>query len=303
MDTIKAKLAECDGGPGKVRWIARFVAELRDSFGHVEKIEELARHHDRIADPLILDAHHSWPLLLKLYKYHREAIIGPRFDRLLRLVEMATFKKIFLHGRCTNALPGWAFHLQVGEEDALEERLEEASRYSFLGGQDCGATLRAAFAWNNHWSAQFRYLLWKYENWLRKDRDYLISPGVYMNELNDPRMGSTLDHIIPRNPKEHIHEDDFIHKYLNDLGNLVLMTHSANSSYGQKMPSEKWENMIGSSLASHREIGEAIRDAGGIWGEKQIEARKERIVTFALRHWEAAAAPEAIVDNIKQTEQ
>ncbi|MEO8616631.1 MAG: DUF262 domain-containing HNH endonuclease family protein [Luteolibacter sp.] len=294
METIKAKLGECKSSSEKVKWIVRFVAELRDTYTHVERIEEMARHHERIADPLILDAGHSWPLLLKLYRDHREAIAGPSFDRLLRLVEMATFKKIFLHGSCVNDLPNWAFHLQAGGEDALEAKLEQASRRSFRGGQNCGAALRDAFTWTSHWSAHFRYLLWKYENSLRKDRDYLISPGVYMNELDDPRMGSTLDHIIPRNPKEHIHEDEFIHKYLNDLGNLVLMTHSANSSYGRMMPSEKWQHMMGSSLASHREIGESIRDAGGIWDKKQIEDRKNLIAEFAFQHWEAIEEPVTI---------
>lgn len=301
METIKSKLGESKSSPEKVKWIARFVAELRDTFGHVERIEEMARDHQRIADPLILDAGHSWPLLLKLYRNHREAIARPPFDRLMRLVEMTIFKKIFLHGKCSNDLPTWAFHLKAGEEEALEKRLEQASRNSFRGGQDGGAALRDAFNWNNHWSASFRYLLWKYENWMRKDRDYMITPRIYMNDLNDPRMGSTLDHIIPRNPKEHVHGVDFIHNYLNNLGNLVLMTHSANSSYGRKMPSEKWEDMTRSSLASHREIGETIRDAGGTWGKEQIEARKDSIVTFALSYWEATPAPEADVDNINQT--
>lgn len=289
METIKVKLAECDDGPGKVRWISRFVSELRDSFGHVEKIEQLARHHDQIADPLILDAHHSWPLLLKLFRYHREAITTPRFDRLLRLVEMTTFKKNFLHGRCTNDLPNWAFDLKPGGEPALEERLEQASRHSFRGGQDCGAALRAALSWNHHWSAHFRYLLWKYENSLRREGDYPITPAVYMNELDDPRMGSTLDHITPRNPQEHIHDDEFVHKYLNDLGNLVLMTHSANASYGRKMPEDKWERMIESTLASHREVGEFLRDAGGSWTKAAIERRKAKIAAFALGRWEAEA--------------
>jgi hypothetical protein len=301
METIKAKVADCSGGPDKVQWITRFVAELRDSFGHVESIEELARHHDRIADPLILDAIHSWPLLLKLFRYHREAIASRRFDRLLRLVEMTTFKKIFLHGSCSNDLPRLAFDLKAGEEPALEEKLEQASRHSFRGGQDCGAALRSALAWTNHWAPHFRYLLWKYENSLRKEGDYPITPTVYMNELDDSRMGSTLDHIIPRNPKDHVHDDDFQHKCLNDLGNLVLMTHSANSSYGRKMPAEKCGDMIRSSLASHREIGKTIRDAGGTWGKEQIEARKDRIVTFALSYWEADTTPEADMDSIDQT--
>jgi hypothetical protein len=216
---------------------------------------------------------------------------------------MATFKKIFLHGKCSNDLPSWAFHLQSGEEAALEAKLEQASRHSFRGGQDCGAALRAAFTWNYHWSASFLYLLWKYENKLREGGDYQITPGVYMNELDDPRMGSTLDHVIPRNPKEHVHEDEFVHNHLDNIGNLVLMTHSANSSYGRKMPSEKWEHMIGSSLASHRAIGETIRDAGGAWGEEQIEERKSQIITFALEYWEAAAAPEANEGNTNQTGQ
>jgi hypothetical protein len=303
METIKAKLGECSGRPEKVRWITRFVAELRDSFGHVESIEGLAMHHVRIADPLILDASHSWPLLLKLFRHHREAITSSRFDRLLRLVEMTTFKKLFLHGRCSNDLPNWAFHLKPGDEPALEQRLEKASQHSFKGGQDCGAALRAVLSTNHHWSAHFRYLLWKYESFLRNKDDYPITPAVYMNQLDDPRMGSTLDHIIPRNPKDQIHDDEFQNKYLNDLGNLMLMTHSANASYGRKMPAEKWEKMLGSSLATHREVGLIIKESGGIWDRNHIVERKERIVAFALGHWEAAQSNPVLEDGSNHSDQ
>lgn len=287
MDAIKSTIVGRPGGPEKVKWIVKFVSDLRDSFEHVENLEELALHYERIADPLILDARHSWPLLLKLFRFHRDAIVGPRFDRLLRLVEMTTFKKNFLHGRCKNDLPKWAFDLQPDGEKVLEGNLEWASLHSFRGGQNCGLALSNALSWSQHWSPIFRYLLWKFENSRRTEGDYLITPDVYMNELDDPRMGSTLDHIIPRNPKEHVHDEDFSHNYLDDLGNLVLMTHSANSSYGQKMPSEKWEKMIDSSLASHREIGMTIQQAGGTWGKEQVTERKQRITAFALHYWEA----------------
>lgn len=286
MDAIKTLLGKCKSPADKVAWITQFVTALNDTFAHVEKLEELALHHMCIADPLILDASNSWPLLLKLYRNHREAIISSRFSRLLRLVEMATFKRTFLHQKCSNNLPNWAFHHQPGQEDHLQEKLEHASRHSFNGGQECGAALRAALSWNSHWQPRFRYLLWKYENSLREDGDYIISPGIYINDLDDPRMGSTLDHIIPRNPKDHQHEEAFNRECLHDLGNLMLMTHSMNASYGRKMPLEKWEKMSNSTLASHRAVGRTIQECGG-WDRDQIESRKKLIVQFALDHWEA----------------
>lgn len=296
MDSIKSVLRKSLSQQETVRWITDFVSALRGTFSHIESLENLARHHPCIADPLILDASNSWPLLLKLFRIHRDELLSPRFARLLRLVELATFKRFFLHGRCANDLPTWAFHHEAGQEDVLRERLESVSLHSFRGGQDCGAAFRGALAGNYHWTPLFRYLLWKYENSIRLNGDYPITPEVYVNELNDPRMGSTLDHIIPRNPSDHTHEHSFTNECLNDLGNLMLMTHCLNASYRNKMPLEKVDKMLGSSLASHREVGRAIQTDGG-WGRSQIEARKKRIVAFALKNWEATSPTRTTEDT------
>jgi hypothetical protein len=49
---------------------------------------------------------------------------------------------------------------------------------------------------------------------------------------------------------------------------------------------EKYSLLVDSSLASHREVGRTIQE-DGTWGPEQIEARKQKIIRFALDRWRA----------------
>ena len=286
LEAVKKEIGAIKDRATKVDWVQSFSSSLRDSFAHVKGLEALASNHECIADPIILDGSNAWPILMKLYKHFRDELVSDRFGRLLRLLEMSIFKMNFIHGRCKNLLPDWAKAFSEDGLEALEARLEDAAKWSFMGGQDCNGAFRHSLGWPNHWSPIFRYVLWKYENSIRVQGDYELSPGIYMNELGDPRMGSTLDHITPRNPKDASYEDIFNKDYMNNLGNLVLMPHGMNARFRNKLPAEKQNLLAESSLSSHREVGRAIQKEGK-WEQEQIEARKQKIIDFALKRWEA----------------
>ena len=286
IETIKKEIGKVDGRTPKVDWVKSFSSALRDSFAHVKALEMLAVRHECIADPIILDGPNAWPMLLKLYKFYGKDLLSPSFTRLLRLIEVSFFKFKFLHGRCKNLLPDWAKAFEGQRLEELESRLAWAAKQSFMGGQDCDASFRNSLESSYHWSPVFRYVLWKYENANRVQGDYELSPGIYVNELGDPRMGSTLDHITPRNPKDLSYEESFNREYLNNIGNLVLMPHGMNARFNNKLPAEKYSLLAESSLFSHREVGKIIQKDGK-WEQEQIEARKRRLVDFALNRWEA----------------
>jgi hypothetical protein len=286
LDAIKKEIEAINDRAAKVEWVKSFSSALRDSFAHVKALERLASQHECIADPLILDGSSAWPMLIKLYKHFRGDLLSDRFARLLRLLEMSIFKMNFIHGRCKNLLPDWAKAFSEDGLDGLVTRLEDAAKWSFRGGQDCNGAFRLSLGWPNHWSPIFRYVLWKYENAIRVQGDYELLPGTYVNELGDPRMGSTLDHITPRNPKDASYEDAFNIDYMNNLGNLVLMPHGMNARFRNKLPAEKQALLAESTLSSHREVGRTIQGEGK-WEQEQIEARKQKIIDFALKRWEA----------------
>jgi hypothetical protein len=288
VEAVKKEIGAIQGRIGKVDRVKSFSSALRDSFSHVKALEALATKHECIADPIILDGPNAWPMLIKLYKHFGDGLLSDRFSRLLQLIEISIFKFKFLHGSCKNLLPDWAKAFNGQGLEDLEAKLTFAAKHSFMGGQDCDKSFRNSLESSYHWTPTFRYVLWKYENANRVTGDYELSPGIYMNELGDPRMGSTLDHITPRNPKDVSYEESFNRDYLNNLGNLVLMPHGMNARFKNKLPAEKQALLTESSLASHREVGKTIQKEGK-WEQEQIESRKKKLVTFALERWEAQA--------------
>lgn len=296
LEAVKKEIGAIQERPAKVDWVKTFSSALRDSFAHVKALEGLAFQHECVADPIILDAPNAWPMLIKLYKHFGNALLSDRFSRLLQLIEISFFKFKFLHGSCKNLLPDWAKGFSGQGLEELESRLVWATKHSFMGGQDCDKSFRNSLEGSYHWSPVFRYVLWKYENANRVQGDYEISPGIYVNELGDPRMGSTLDHITPRNPKDVSYEEIFNRDYLNNLGNLVLMPHGMNARFKNKLPAEKHSLLAESSLASHREVGRAIQKEGK-WEQEQIQTRKQKIVIFALKRWEAQMEPHEATIN------
>jgi len=290
IEAVKKELGAIPDQTAKVDWIKSFSSALRDSFAHVKALEGLASRHECIADPIILDGPSAWPMLIKLYKHFGEGLLSDRFSRLLGLIEISFFKFKFLHGSCKNLLPDWAKAFNGQGLEELEAKLAFATKHSFMGGQDCDKSFRNSLESSSHWNPTFRYVLWKYENSNRVQGDYELSPGIYMNELGDPRLNSTLDHITPRNPKDVSYEESFNRDYLNNLGNLVLMPHGMNARFKNKLPAEKQAPLAESSLASHREVGKTIQKEGK-WEQEQIEARKKKIMSFALGRWEAQAIP------------
>ena len=297
LENVKHEIKEIKDRAGKVKWVKKFSSELRDSFVHVKALENLLGHHVCIADPIILDGPNSWPILIKLYKFFGEGLLSPKFSKCLRTMELALFKLHFLHRGCVNDLPAYAKTFNgeaLGSIAELEEKLEQASKISFRGGQNCDQALRDALTGHNQYHNPFGYLLWKYENSLRAHGDHQLMPSNFLN-FHAPRTHQqSIDHIAPQEPVN-VYPEEFRSDCLNDLGNLVYMTRSMNSSKRNTPPLDMGDAFWDSTCASHREIKATIVTSGK-WGKDEIVARKQKIVNFALARWDAAN-PDVTITN------
>jgi hypothetical protein len=293
LEAVKLEIKSVKERTARVAWVKMFSSALRESFLHVKSLEALFFHHECIADPIILGGNDSWPILMKLYRYFGEDLLSVRFARLLRTMELTLFKLHFLHGKCANDLHEYAkaFDGEVaGAVEDLEGKLENASKYSFRGGQDCDQALRDRLNQKHHYynifgRNPFGYLLWKYENSLRAPGDHHLMPSEFMSSHAPKTHEKTIDHIAPQDPIIP-NSDDFIRDCLNDLGNLVYMTRSMNSTKRRTPPVDMGDSFWDSTCASHREIKSIIASSGK-WDKAEIEARKDKIVKFALDRWEA----------------
>ena len=96
-------------------------------------------------------------------------------------------------------------------------------------------------------------------------------------------LGNTLEHIMPKDPENLVHTEEFKRDYLHNLGNLVL-----NDARTELKPEEQAAAGKGGGaethVLSHPASGRGDHPRRRL-GESQIAARKKVIVRFAMRHW------------------
>lgn len=285
MENIKKELSNLTD---KEQWIKDFCTNLKNTFANVELIEKKANGNSFIGDALILDAPNSWALLLKVYHFHskqNDVNEIDKFENIFRLMEIALFKKDYAHsGYQSNEFNSYAKNYN-GDIDDLQTKLQYASKKGFQWYWTFEENFIKYLKGNNHYDKLTRYLLWKYENHLRKNAKVAPMPASeYLNKIGAGNLDNTLEHISPQNPEYTIYQEEFISDYLNNLGNLVLMTLGKNASESNKPPIEKANGFQNSTLISQKVVGDKIKETGK-WSEEEIRTRQERIVSFALAYW------------------
>ncbi|MEC4114924.1 DUF262 domain-containing HNH endonuclease family protein [Myroides pelagicus] len=128
----------------------------------------------------------------------------------------------------------------------------------------------------NHSVAKF--LLWKYENYLENQGKAGYTISRY-NKIENPE----LEHIAPQtdNPESGYepYDEEFIHQYINCLGNYLLLSKSHNCSVGNKPFIDKLNSY--NRLEQQREI-QKIASENKQWTKELIQYRKQKIVSFIL---------------------
>ena len=143
--------------------------------------------------------------------------------------------------------------------DNLINDLTYKCDHGFQGYWDFNGNCLRYFTVNrNHYRKELRYVLYKYENYLRvQKKQPLLSPDECTNVFRDTRLSNTLDHITPQTPDVTEYSDEFKTDYLNNIGNLSLLTWSNNSSKGNHNPAaDAVMEMYNSVFFSHKEIYE-----------------------------------------------
>lgn len=262
-------------------WIRTYTSLLRDSFITVKALEELARGYSSVTGVLHLDAGNSWPLLLKINHFHHQDEDQPLRERLYRLMETILFKKAYSVGSYrTNDFYTLARNYKGDSNQLIADltwRVENGFQWywSFTGD------FKRRLLSDNHYERTTRYLLWQYENHLRRA---VKRPGMsgadLLNSWGQSGWQQTLDHIAPQNGT---YSPDFAEKLLHNLGNLALMPQGPNSRKKDTSAEEAEAYQISTNLAD-QEVGTMMK-ARNQWGEQEIRERAQRIVAFAESHW------------------
>ena len=212
----------------------------------------------------------------------------PAIDDALKLVEKILFKMTYtLGGYRTNNLISITKNYKPNGYDNLISDLTDKCYHGFKWYWDFnGDCLRYFTANKYHYRRELRYVLYKYENHLRaKARQPQLSPDECTNVFRDVSVSNTLDHITPQEPDFTEYSEEFRSDYLNNIGNLSLLTWGNNSAKKNHNPANS--NVMetyNSVFYSHKEIYETLK-AEKQWDESQIVERRDRIVAFIKDNW------------------
>lgn len=289
LDAIKESLQR---SADKTQWINNFASELYRSYSLMCEIESTWHLFNcPISDVCILDKANSMPLVLKLCHYNSngtEVRNIPAIDNALKLVEKILFKMTYtLGGYRTNNLVSIAKNYKSDGYDNLIADLTDKCHHGFKWYWNFnGDCLRYFTANKYHYRRELRYVLYKYENHLRaKARQPLLSPDECTNVFRDVAVSNTLDHITPQEPDFTEYSEEFRSDYLNNIGNLSLLTWGNNSAKKNYNPANSnVMEMYNSVFYSHKEIYETLKNEKQ-WGESQIVERRDRIVAFIKDNW------------------
>ncbi len=275
----------------KEEWIFDFVNALKDSYKNVERIEGLSDIDCSIADVLILDQYNSMPLLLKLFHFHadNEQII----QSISSIMEKILFKLEFTNADYrTNSLPLIATKYN-GDIRWLKSELDEKCNKGFQWWWDFNGSCLGYFNGVYHYKNTIKYVLWKYENYLRQNsspRARSVSPIEYKNKYQSKNKENTLDHITPQNPNFIEYTQEFKDSWLNNIGNLALMLWGDNSEKRNNNPIDNIYLFDG-EYYSNKEIRDTLttlKEKYGetaLWGEEQIRNRRDKILSFIREYW------------------
>lgn len=129
-----------------------------------------------------------------------------------------------------------------------------------------------------------KFLLWKYENHLLNGK-----PNGYEALRYDDIENPQLEHIAPQTKRSEKHasgychyDEDFLHNYLNTLGNYLLISGRHNKIIGNKPFKEKRASY--SFLKQQEEIQEETTSST-VWGKHRIKKRTNKILDFVFKYY------------------
>ena len=120
-----------------------------------------------------------------------------------------------------------------------------------------------------------------YLYWVKKEEN-----GVKVKDF-DFRYWNSVEHHLARKYAEDMKEsDDEITDCLDCLGNLFLISKSANSRLSDRSVSEKIERFKDRNMGANRQIIYAITSNNEKWGEDEIKAHYDALVELLENHKE-----------------
>ena len=156
------------------------------------------------------------------------------------------------------------------------KNVDSSSWWAYWNNEELEKSLQGNI---NHSTAKF--LLWKYENELESK-----GKNGYSQTRFDKIISPELEHIAPKteNPKAGYdsYDEEFKEKFLDSIGNYLLLSKSHNCSIGNKPFKEK--RLSFTHLKQQLEIQEMTKDKEE-WTKEHIKTRQEKIIKLIIEKY------------------
>ena len=280
-----------------MNFINRYSRELKESFMFMREL--LLNRESHLLDIFALNRPAVfYPLLIKAYKFDKSDE-KQNFKRVARLVEIICFRFSIERSRVDNGREK-LYRIARDFNQDFNELIKDLKR--FINDHCSNNYFRSNLSSSNFYDEVSRdnqqYLFWKYENYLRKEKQP-IGPEMSYDEFanRDSRTKLSIEHIIPQTPEDSkVVEDksilpemtqEFEEKYLHNIGNLVIDPLSANSSKSNQPFEDKNQNYFRKApLKTQNELAEFLNPKTGKWDDFSVRTRGKKILDFALKHWD-----------------
>jgi uncharacterized protein with ParB-like and HNH nuclease domain len=284
IEEIKEKLNKEENKTQKTQWIKLFFENFVE-LTHSAKSIVSNKNQSDIANLFLVGNEANWKIVL-LTIFYKGEVTGDTFKKILKLLEVLCFK-LKLGDFRTDYLPRYSKQYFDPKDaynlDKLYQDIKNATETGFKGYWNEGDRFKNIITnyFDNekyHYDInKIKYVLWQYENSLRlKNRSGALLDKDLYNSY-------TIEHIKPQNPKDEEYSEDFKKNYLHLAGNLVLLTQSQNSKFGNKSFDKKRELFQDTALSSYTEIREKTQ-----WTETEITERHKRISDFAKQYFDTS---------------
>ena len=284
IEEIKEKLNKEENKTQKTQWIKLFFENFVE-LTHSAKSIVSNKNQSDIANLFLVGNEANWKIVL-LTIFYKGEVTGDTFKKILKLLEVLCFK-LKLGDFRTDYLPNYSKRYFDPKDaynlDKLYQDIKNATEKGFKWYWNEGDRFKNIITnyFDNekyHYDInKIKYVLWQYENSLRlKNRSGALLDKDLYNSY-------TIEHIKPQNPKDEEYSEDFKKNYLHLAGNLVLLTQSQNSKFGNKSFDKKRELFQDTALSSYTEIREKTQ-----WTETEITERHKRISDFAKQYFDTS---------------
>ncbi len=266
----------------KVDWIKNYSVSLYNSFSGIQLI--LNMKNDSLDKLKRLNIpYFVYPFLIKGAN-KRESL-----PKLFKLMEVLSFRYKLINSRADirSRLNDLIKDFE-GDVDSLAKETQIKMKEAYYWGDTNFLNILNGNMYKN---GMVNYLLWEYEQHLQR-KGYIVKSTVKIDR-------ESIEHISPQTePNEKVesgyeinetgfYSEEFREKYINKLGNLMLISQSHNSSIGNKPFNDKLQSYCENPLLRQQsEIKDFVEDNNNpIWDSHSIEKRHKHIIDFAMQRW------------------